>query len=86
MRDHDGAHVFNLGNGQGFSVLEVIGAARRVAGTDIGFERAPRRAGDPPVLVAASAKARGTLGWAPAFTDIGDIIATAWHWHRHATY
>jgi UDP-glucose 4-epimerase len=86
MGAHEGAHVFNLGNGQGFSVLEVIEAARRVTGADIGFEVAPRRPGDPPVLVAASNRAREVLGWIPEFTDIGDIIATAWTWHRHASY
>jgi UDP-glucose 4-epimerase len=86
MGAHEGAHVFNLGNGQGFSVLEVIEAARRVTGADIGFEVAPRRLGDPPVLVAASNRAREVLGWIPEFTDIGDIIATAWTWHRHASY
>jgi UDP-glucose 4-epimerase len=86
MGAHEGGHVFNLGNGQGFSVLEVIEAARRVTGADIGFEVAPRRLGDPPVLVAASSRAREVLGWIPEFTDIGDIIATAWTWHRHASY
>jgi UDP-glucose 4-epimerase len=86
MGAHEGAHVFNLGNGQGFSVLVVIEAARRVTGADIGFEVAPRRLGDPPVLVAASSRAREVLGWIPEFTDIGDIIATAWTWHRHASY
>ena len=58
MGDCAGAHAFNLGNGQGFSVLEIIAAARRITGVDIGFETAPRRHGDPAVLVASSAKAR----------------------------
>lgn len=86
MAGNEGAHVFNLGNGQGFSVLEVIAAARRVTGAEIGFERAPRRAGDPPVLVASSAKARDALGWSPRFTDIGEILDSAWRWHRQARY
>ncbi|MHB1058756.1 MAG: UDP-glucose 4-epimerase GalE [Rhodanobacter sp.] len=86
MADHDGAQVFNLGNGQGFTVLEVIDAARRVTGMQIGFERAPRRAGDPPVLVASSAKARRILGWEPAFTDMAAIIESAWRWHRNPRY
>lgn len=86
MADHEGAHVFNLGNGQGFSVLEVIAAARAVTGADIHFERAPRRAGDPSVLVASSARAGSLLGWTPAFTDIGGIIETAWRWHRQPRY
>lgn len=86
MAGQAGAHVFNLGNGQGFSVLEVIEAARRVTGVDIPFERAPRRAGDPPVLVASSAKARAVLGWSPAFTDIATIIESAWRWHQQPRY
>jgi len=86
MGDHEGTHVFNLGNGQGFTVLEVIEAARRVTGTQIEFERAPRRAGDPPVLVASSAKARSTLGWMPAYIDMAAIIESAWRWHRDPRY
>jgi UDP-glucose 4-epimerase len=86
MANRDGAHLFNLGNGRGFSVLEVIGAARRVTGVNIAFELAPRRAGDPPVLVASSAKARDLLGWAPAFTEVDTIIESAWRWHRQMRY
>jgi UDP-glucose 4-epimerase len=86
MADHEGAHAFNLGNGQGFTVLEVIEAARRITGTHITFERAPRRAGDPPALVAASEKARRLLGWSPSFTDIDAIIESAWRWHRSPRY
>ncbi|HET8554357.1 MAG TPA: UDP-glucose 4-epimerase GalE [Rhodanobacteraceae bacterium] len=86
MQEHEGAHVFNLGNGEGFTVLEVIEAARRVTGADIAFERAPRRAGDPAVLVASSVRAREQLGWQPQYTDIGAIIETAWRWHRHSRY
>ncbi|HEY8586945.1 MAG TPA: UDP-glucose 4-epimerase GalE [Rhodanobacter sp.] len=86
MTTHAGAHVFNLGNGQGFTVLEVIEAARRVTGVQIAFERAPRRAGDPPVLVASSAKAREMLGWVPQFDDVAAIIETAWHWHQAPRY
>jgi len=86
MADHDGAHVFNLGNGRGFTVLEVIDAARHVTGSDIKFEFLPRRAGDPPVLVASSVKARKLLGWTPAFTDIRELVGTAWKWHQHAPY
>lgn len=86
MASHGGAHVFNLGNGQGFTVLEVIEAARRVTGVDVAFERAPRRAGDPPVLVASSAKARSVLGWSPEFADMAAIIESAWRWHRRPLY
>ena len=79
-----GGHTdaFNLGNGQGFSVLDVIGAAKRVTGRDIPYSVVARRPGDPAVLVASSAKARQVLGWTPRYTDLGEIIATAWHWHQ----
>lgn len=73
-----GAHVFNLGNGEGFSVLEIIKAARMVTGHEIAYEIAPRREGDPPVLVASAERAAEDLGWRPAFTDIREIIDTAW--------
>ncbi|MFC3551489.1 UDP-glucose 4-epimerase GalE [Lysobacter cavernae] len=86
MRAHTGAHAFNLGNGCGFSVLEVIESAQRVTGARIEFERAPRRAGDPAVLVASSAKAREQLGWEPVYTGMDEIIATAWRWHRDQRY
>lgn len=82
MDREPGAHRFNLGNGNGFSVLEVIEAARRVTGHDIPYEIAPRRAGDPPVLVASSALAREKLGWTPKYDRIEPIIETAWAWHR----
>lgn len=79
---HAGAHVFNLGNGQGFSVRQVIEAAQRVSGRRIPYAIAPRRAGDPAVLVASSAKARRELGWAPAYEALEAILDTAWRWHR----
>lgn len=82
MDREPGAHRFNLGNGNGFSVLEVIEAARRVTGHDIPYEIAPRRAGDPPVLVASSALAREKLGWTPKYDRIEPITETAWAWHR----
>ncbi|HZX80486.1 MAG TPA: UDP-glucose 4-epimerase GalE [Lysobacter sp.] len=81
-----GAHRFNLGNGNGFSVLEVIEAARKVTGRDIPYEIGPRRAGDPPVLVASSAQAREKLGWTPKFDRIEPIIETAWAWHEAPAY
>jgi UDP-glucose 4-epimerase len=72
----------NLGNGRGFSVKEVIAAVERVTGAKIRIEIAPRRAGDPPVLVGSSDKARQLLSWTPRYTDIETIIAHAWAWHR----
>lgn len=86
MQAHEGAHLFNLGNGLGFTVLEVIEAARRVTGRPISFTQDVRRAGDPAVLVASSEKARNVLGWKPNFTSIGEIIETAWRWHQSSTY
>jgi len=71
----------NLGNGRGFSVLEVIEAARRVTGLPIETTLGPRRAGDPPTLIASAEKAQQLLGWRPDFTDLDEIIATAWRWH-----
>lgn len=82
MAREPGAHAFNLGNGQGFSVREVIAAAGEVAGRDIPFEVAPRRAGDPARLVASSRKAREVLGWKPVWTELAPIIESAWRWHR----
>lgn len=86
MARHEGAHAFNLGNDAGFSVMEMIHAAGEVAGRPIPFEMAPRRAGDPDRLVASSAKARRELGWQPRYTDITEIIDTAWRWHRSPRY
>ena len=77
-----GAHAFNLGNGQGFSVREVIAAAAAVSGRPIAHAIEPRRPGDPSVLVASSAKARGQLGWRPVYTRLEPIIESALHWHQ----
>ena len=74
--------IFNLGNGQGFSVREVIESARRVTGHPIPAEIHPRRAGDPAVLVASSEKAIRELGWRPRYSKLDDIIRTAWEWHQ----
>ncbi len=73
---------YNLGNGGGYSVKEIIETARRVTGKSIPVEITGRRAGDPGELVSASDKAFKDLGWKPAFTELRDIIATAWEWHR----
>jgi len=74
--------IFNLGNGQGFSVREVIESARRVTGHPIPAEIHPRRPGDPAVLVASSEKAICDLGWQPRYAKLDDIIRTAWSWHQ----
>jgi UDP-glucose 4-epimerase len=74
--------IFNLGNGQGFSVREVIESARRVTGHPIPAELQPRRPGDPAFLVASSEKAIRELGWKPRYTQLDDIVRTAWVWHQ----
>jgi UDP-glucose-4-epimerase GalE len=71
----------NLGTGRGFSVREVIAAAGEVTGRRIPVREAPRRPGDPPVLVADPARARRLLGFAPRYTELAPIVATAWRWH-----
>lgn len=76
--------VYNLGNGNGHSVNEVIEAARRVTGHPIPLRDDPPRAGDPPVLVADATRARAELGWVPQYPDIETIIAHAWQWERRA--
>jgi UDP-glucose 4-epimerase len=73
---------FNLGNGSGYSVLQVLEAARRITGHPIPAVLAARRAGDPARLVAASDQIRTQLGWCPAHDDLDEIVATAWAWHR----
>ena len=70
--------VFNLGNGSGFSVREVIAAARAVTGEEIGTNEAPRRPGDPPMLVAASDRIRSELGWEPRKPALEEMVADAW--------
>jgi UDP-glucose 4-epimerase len=80
--DRHGTLTCNLGNGSGFSVREVIEAARRVTGHPVPAEEAPRRAGDPAVLVAASDRARELLGWQPRHPDLDRIVADAWRFAR----
>jgi len=77
------SNIFNLGNGIGFTVLEVIEAARRVTDNPIKAVIIPRRAGDPAKLIASSDKARTILGWNPEHADIIEIIASAWKWHKN---
>jgi len=74
--------AFNLGNGNGFSVREIINVAREITGRDITVAEAGRRPGDSPALVSSSAAARETLGWEPRLGDIHEIIRTAWNWHQ----
>ena len=74
--------IYNLGNGQGFSVRQVIEAARAVTGHAIPVIESPRRPGDPAILIASSKKIQRDLGWQPKFPDLGAILESAWRWHR----
>ncbi|MDE6208567.1 MAG: UDP-glucose 4-epimerase GalE [Lachnospiraceae bacterium] len=76
------SNIFNLGNGIGFSVKEVIETARNVTGHEIPAKICERRAGDPARLIASSRKAKDILGWNPQHNDLSEIISTAWNWHK----
>lgn len=82
LRNGGQSERINLGTGHGYSVMEVIEAARRVTGRQIEVRIEPARAGDPSRLVAAAEKARSALGWNPHYNDIDSIIRTAWDWHQ----
>jgi UDP-glucose-4-epimerase GalE len=74
--------AFNLGQGKGYSVLEVLREAARITGRKLTVQTGPRRPGDPPVLIASNWKARDMLGWVPEQSSLDDIIASAWKWHQ----
>jgi UDP-glucose 4-epimerase len=80
--DDLGARAYNLGNGTGFTNLEVVQTASAVTGREISYEIGPRRAGDPAVLVASSEAIRLELGWQPAHADLAAIVQSAWDWHQ----
>lgn len=82
LREGNESNIFNLGNGVGFTVKEVIEAARKVTKHPIPAKIEPRRSGDPAKLIASSDKARKILGWKPEFADLEKIISTAWNWHK----
>lgn len=77
------SNIFNLGNGVGFSVKEVIDTAEKVTGREIKKIHSTRRPGDPEILIASSQKARDELGWDPQYAELDKIIATAWNWHKN---
>ena len=83
LRDGGDSRIYNLGNGRGFSVKEVVQLARKVTGVNIKEVIVPRRAGDPAVLVASSEKIRSELKWEPRYHELSTIMETAWNWHRH---
>ena len=83
LADGGKSDVFNLGNGVGFTVKEVIETARKVTGHPIPAVISPRRGGDPAKLIASSEKAKNILGWKPEHADLEEIISTAWKWHKN---
>ena len=83
LRAGNASDIFNLGNGVGFTVKEVIEAAREVTGHEIPAKVEGRRAGDPATLIASSDKARSILGWNPEHADLKEIISSAWKWHKN---
>ena len=82
LRNGGESQIFNLGSGDGYSVMEMINAARKASGQEIPLEIGKRRAGDPARLVADSSKARKILKWQPKVTSMEEIISTAWLWHK----
>ena len=82
LNDGGQSNVFNLGNGNGFSVREVIAAAMKITGSNIPCQEAGRRPGDPAVLIRSSDKIRNILGWGPRYNSLDTIITTAWQWHK----
>ena len=75
--------AYNLSNGQGFSVQEVMESVERVTGLPVPRQFGPRRAGDPPRLIGDASRIREALGWEPRYRDLDEIVATAWKWHQH---
>lgn len=82
LLDGGESRQYNLGNGKGFSVREVISAVKKITGKEFKVIEDNRRPGDPPILVATSEKIRNELGWTPKYTDIEEIVATSWKWHQ----
>lgn len=76
------SQIYNLGNNTGFSVMEILNTAQKVTGKKINYEIAPRRIGDPAILIASSEKAKKELGWQPKFYQPEQIISSAWNWHK----
>ena len=86
MDNNTGAYSFNLGNGKGFSILDVIKSSSEVIGREIGFDYEPARAGDSPRLVADSSKAAEMLEWTPKYADLREIIESAYRWHKNPAF
>lgn len=86
LREGNDSAFYNLGSEQGYSVREVIAACEKVSGKTVQVVEGPRRAGDPPRLVASAGKAKAELDWRPRFQNMEEIIATAWNWEQHRRY
>ncbi len=82
LHSGEGSDIFNLGNGKGFSVKQIIQEASKVTGRTIPVIKSQRRPGDPPILIASSEKIVRRLGWSPRYGKLEEIIDTAWRWHR----
>lgn len=82
LADGKESSIYNLGNGEGYSVKEVINTVKKVTGRDFKVEISARRSGDPAVLIASSDKIRRELNWQPQYSNLEKIIATAWEWHK----
>lgn len=82
LKKTDKSDSFNLGNGNGYSVLDIVDTVKQITGKDFKVVKTHRREGDPAVLISGSDKARKVLGWSPRYKDIDQIIETAWNWHR----
>lgn len=82
LNKNNQSNQFNLGNGQGFSVREIIESVKRVTGRNFNVTQTQRREGDPAILIGSSKKAKDTLGWDPQYVNIDKIIETAWNWHQ----
>jgi UDP-glucose 4-epimerase len=83
LLEHQESHSFNLGNGNGFSVKEVINTAQKITNKKISIIERDRRLGDPPILIGSSTKASQILGWKPQYADLETIIEHAWRWHNY---
>jgi UDP-glucose 4-epimerase len=86
LESHEGAYRFNLGTGQGCSVLQIIDAVRRITERELTFELLPRRPGDPACLVASHALATSELGWSPKMSGVDCLVKSAWSWHLNRKY
>lgn len=86
IMEHEGAHTFNLGSSEGFSVLEILHEAERVTGESVPHDIADRRPGDPAVLIASNKKAKDILGWEPKRSEVSAILHDAWNWEQNKRY